>query len=86
VLLETEVSELTGAKLLERCPDEPSTHCNSTVETGQGQLLQQLVEVGDQPIADAMAMLARQAMQERDEQACQATVKTGPAGPKADVA
>jgi hypothetical protein len=38
---------------------------------GQGQLLHHVIQVGDQPITEAMAMQARQAMQHRNEPAHQ---------------
>ncbi len=41
------------------------------LEAGQGELLQQLVEVGDQPLAQAVAVLARQTVQDRKEPADQ---------------
>jgi hypothetical protein len=41
------------------------------LEAGQGQLLQQLVEIGDQPLAQAMPVLARQTVQDRKEPADQ---------------
>lgn len=41
------------------------------LEAGQGQLLQQLVEVGDQPLAKAVAVLARQTVEDWKEPADQ---------------
>ena len=41
------------------------------LEAGEGQLLEQLVEVGHQPVAQPVAVQARQAVEDRDEPADQ---------------